>query len=247
MSDRPLILVSGCYDSRGSEFGDASLSLSNCYAAAVVAAGGLPIVLPVSGRPKEATDYVSRVDGILLTGGEDLYPEQYCSELPLAVAESIRPGSRNRDELEIAVAREAIAGRKPLLAICRGHQLLNVAFGGRLVADIPLEMPAAICHRDGELGCRLTHEITVESGSVAAELFGRVKVKVNSSHHQAVATAADGLLATAHTADGVVEVMELPDHGLPFGVSVQFHPERNQDQNPGYRFLFQRFVRASAG
>lgn len=244
MSDRPLILVTGCYDSRGSEFGDASISLSNRYTDAILAAGGLPIVFPVSGREKDVEDYLSRVNGVMLTGGEDLYPELYCGELPLAVAETVRPGSRTRDMLEVAVIRAAVTRKMPLLAICRGHQVLNVAFGGRLVADIRLEMTAAINHRDGDLGCRLMHALEVEPDSVAAQLFGKSGVRVNSSHHQAVVDVAEGLRPTARTSDGIVEVLEIDDSDLAFGMSVQFHPERFQDQNAGYRRLFERFVNA---
>ena len=247
MSRRPLILLTGCYDSRGSEFGDASLSLSNCYPEAVIAAGGLPIAFPVSGRAKDIAQYVSLVAGVLITGGEDIYPEKYCTDLPLEIAETIRPGSRRRDELEIALAHETLNQRKPLFAICRGHQLLNVAMGGGLMADLSLEMPDAIPHRNGEQGCRLMHPVNVEADSVAAELLGRTDMKVNSSHHQAVVDVADGLRATATTSDGVVEVMEFTDADrLPFGLSVQFHPERFQEQNPGYRRLFERFVIAAS-
>lgn len=248
MPDRPIILVTGCYESRGSEFGDASLSLSNRYCEAVVEGGGLPIAFPVSGRTKDVGDYVGLSAGILLTGGEDIYPENYCEELPLAVAETVRPGSRRRDELEIALVHETLKQRKPLLAICRGHQILNVAMGGELIADLELEKPDAIEHRNGELGCRLTHVLDIESDSVAAELLGRTDVKVNSSHHQAVLQPAAGLRATARTSDSIVEVMEFSETGrLPFGVSVQFHPERFQDQNPGYRRLFERLVTTAAG
>lgn len=247
MSGRPLILVSGCYDSRGSEFGDASLSLSNRYSECIIAAGGLPLVLPVSSRTKEVAEYVSRVDGVLLSGGEDIYPDRYCGELPLAVAGTVRPGSRTRDELEIATAIEVIARVKPLLAICRGHQVLNVALGGKLVSDIELEMPDAIRHFDEEQSARLTHLVTVERVSQAAELFGLSNVVVNSTHHQAVVDVATGLRATARTSDGIVEVMELSNPGGAFGMSVQFHPERRQEQNQGYRRLFERFVTAARG
>ncbi|MGB0581246.1 MAG: gamma-glutamyl-gamma-aminobutyrate hydrolase family protein [Limisphaerales bacterium] len=244
---RARILVTGCYDSRGSEFGDASISLSNCYGEAVIAAGGLPLIFPVSARRKDVSEYVGLVDGLLITGGEDIYPDNYTESLPLEVAETIRPGSRRRDELEIALIHETFAQRKALFAICRGHQLLNIAMGGTLIADLALERPETISHRDRAQGCRHTHPIVVESDSLAAELLGRHDVIVNSSHHQAVAESADGLRSTAKTKDGVVEIMELDDpERLPFCVSVQFHPERFQEQNPGYKSLFQRFI-SSAG
>lgn len=245
---RPRILVTGCFDSRGTEFGDSSISLSNRYCEAIIDAGGLPIVFPVSGRIKDVPEYIGLADGVLITGGEDIYPENYTDSLPLEVAETIRPGSRRRDDLEIALVKESFDQRRPLLAICRGHQILNVAMGGKLIADLKIERPEAIPHRDGELGCRLTHPLEVEADSLAADLFGRTGVVVNTSHHQAVAEPADRLRATARTEDGIVEIMELaePDQ-TPFCMSVQFHPERFQEQNPGYQRLFQRFILASRG
>ena len=115
------------------------------------------------------------------------------------------------------------------------------------MSDIELEMPDAIRYFDEEQSARLTHLVTVERVSQAAELFGLSNVVVNSTHHQAVVDVATGLRATARTSDGIVEVMELSNPGGAFGMSVQFHPERRQEQNQGYRRLFERFVTAARG
>lgn len=239
---RPRILLTGCFEARGAEFSDASVSLSNLYARAIVEAGGLPFLLPFPGRGVEASDYAELADGILLTGGEDIFPEHYAAEVPLASAQRLRPGDLERDQLEIGLVKAARALGKPLLGICRGHQLLNVAFGGRLIMDLESELPEAVPHRDPNLGCALTHELMVEGDSLAAELLGANAV-VNSSHHQAVAEPAAGLRATARTSDGIVEVLEGVDDG-PFLLTVQFHPERLRWQNPAYAGTFRRFVEA---
>lgn len=239
----PRILLTGCFEPRGAEFGDAAVSLSNPYARAIVEAGGLPLLLPFAGNADLLPAYLEIADGVLLTGGEDIYPEFYTREVGLASAQRLRPGDLERDRLEIALVRAALDADKALLGICRGHQLLNVALGGTLIVDIETELPGAVSHRDPEQGCGLTHEVTVEPGSLVAELLGTNTV-VNSSHHQAVLEPAAGLRATARTADGIVEVMEGDDRGA-FLFSVQFHPERHRKQNPAYLEVFRRFVAAA--
>lgn len=239
----PRILLTGCFEARGAEFGDASISLSNPYARAIAEAGGVPLVLPFAGRNELVHEYVELADGIVLTGGEDIFPELYAEKVDLRSAQRLRPGDLERDRLEIDLAKAAIEAGKPLLGICRGHQLLNVALGGTLVVDVETELPDAICHRDPALSCALTHELIVESGTLAAELLGGNPV-VNTSHHQAVLEPADGLRATARTSDGIVEIME-SEESAAFLLSVQFHPERFRKQNPAYLEIFRRFVAAS--
>lgn len=242
MDRTPRILLSGCFEARGAEFGDASVSLSNPYARAVAEANGLPLVLPFAGGGVSISEYVDVADGVLLTGGEDIYPEHYASDVSLASAQRLRPGDLERDRLELDLVKAAIAAGRPLLGICRGHQLLNVALGGRLIVDVESELPDGVPHRDAELGCGLTHELSVEPGSLAEEMLG-ANTTVNSSHHQAVAEPASGLRATARTSDGIVEIME-GENGDAFLLSVQFHPERFRKQNAAYAEVFRRFVAA---
>ena len=232
--------MTGCFEARGAEFSDASVSLSNPYARAVAEAGGLPLVLPFTGDADLLGEYLDLADGVLLTGGEDIYPELYTRSAPLASAQRLRPGDLERDRMEIALVQAACSDGIPLLGICRGHQLLNVALGGGLVMDIESELPEAQPHRDPELGCGLTHELRLEPGSLAEGWFGGNPV-VNSSHHQAVLDPVAGLRAIARTRDGIVEMMEGTTGGS-FLLSVQFHPERFRRQNEGYRALFYRLV-----
>lgn len=245
---KPVILVTAAHDPRGTEFGDDSISLSNLYCRQLAVAGATPVIVPLTNGANDLDGYLRLAQGILITGGEDLFPDRYAPELPADVAATVKPGSRERDELEYSLIRAAAAKRIPFLGICRGHQAANVAFGGGLIADITTQMPDALPHRDAELGCGLTHAVRIESGSLLDEIFGPRERTVNSSHHQAVVEPAAGLRATARTEDGVVEALELADPAdHPFFLSVQFHPERTQKSNHAYQRLIGRFVEKATG
>jgi putative glutamine amidotransferase len=142
---------------------------------------------------------------------------------------------------------EVFRQRKPLLAICRGHQMLNVALGGTLVADIPSQMPRALNHRRTDKRGEIVHEVRLTSGSNLAKICSGQKLGVNSTHHQAVRRVAPGLRTVARSPDGVVEALELrpgASRWLPFLLSVQFHPERLADRYPAHRAIFDAFTRA---
>jgi putative glutamine amidotransferase len=243
---KPVVLVSACYAASGTEFSDPSISLSNQYCRRIARAGGLPIVVPLTETETVAAEYLEIADAVMLTGGEDLHSDLYAADLPVDLAQTVRPGSLERDDLEISLVRGAFAARKPFLGICRGHQIANVAFGGRLVVDIEQEMPGAEQHRDVELGCGLTHRIEIAQDSLMRRLFGEGENVVNSSHHQAVLRVADELRATAKTTDGIVEAMELSEADRsPFFLTIQFHPERTQKKNHAYQRVFDEFVEAA--
>ena len=127
MSSRPLILVSPCTQARGVEFGDPSLSLSLAYPLAVEAAGGIPWILPCLPRREHVAESVRRADGVLLTGGEDVQPRIYGPDLPPALGRTVVAEAPERDLFELLLVDEVFRQRKPLLAICRGQQILNVA------------------------------------------------------------------------------------------------------------------------
>ncbi|NDA67825.1 MAG: gamma-glutamyl-gamma-aminobutyrate hydrolase family protein, partial [Verrucomicrobia bacterium] len=153
-----------------------------------------------------------------------------------------------RDVLEFALVDEVFRQRKPLLCICRGHQMLNVALGGTLIVDIPTQLPGALAHKQVERKFELVHEVTFAVDSQIAALLGTIQSGTNSTHHQAVARVADALRVTGTTSDGVIETMELKDPSqLPFLQSVQFHPERLYDRHPHFAELFRDFIRTSAG
>ena len=244
----PLILVTPCQQAAGTEFADASISLSNRYTQAINDAGGMPLVLPVTATRDQIAELVRRAEGVLLTGGEDIELKHYAPDTLPELAAKLGEVEPERDVLELALVDEVFRQRKPLLCICRGHQMLNVALGGTLIVDIPAQLPGAHTHKQVERKFELVHDVSLASDSQIAALLSAVKVGTNSTHHQAVARVADALRVTGTTSDGVVETMELKDKSLlPFLQSVQFHPERLYDRYPHFAELFRAFIRASAG
>jgi putative glutamine amidotransferase len=247
---RPLVLISAHTEKRGSELPDAGVSLSHRYSDALAAAGAIPMVLPCTAEPGVIRDAVVATHGILLSGGDDVHPAYYARRLPPEVRARVYPAQGVRDLFEFLLIDEVFRQRKPLLAICRGHQLLNVALGGTLVADLPLQRPTTHGHNRQKQRFEPVHEVNVEPGSLLARVTGRERLQVNSTHHQAVDRVAGALRITGRSTDGVVEAMELGDpapDALPFLLSVQFHPERLCDRYPEHARLFSAFVDACGG
>jgi len=249
MASRPLILVSPSIEKRGVEFHDLSASLSVKYDAAVLHAGGIPVTVPVTTDRAVLAEAVRRVEGVLLTGGDDINSDLYDATLSAKIKKTVEqtPDGGARDLRELILIEETFRQRKPLLAICRGHQLLNIAFGGQLVADIRQQVPGALNHQQLDKACELVHEAALTPGSLLAKMVGKPFFGVNSSHHQAVLTPADPFTATAVSADGIVEAMELNPltaWKMPFLLSVQFHPERLTPRFAAHRAIFESFVAA---
>jgi len=249
MASRPLILISPSIEKRGVEFHDLSASLSVKYDFAVLHSGGIPVTVSVTTDRAILAETVRRVEGVLLTGGDDINSDLYDKKLPAKIKKTVdqTPDGGARDLRELILIEEAFRQRKPLLAICRGHQLLNIAFGGRLVADIRQQVPGAMNHQRLDLACELVHEAALTAGSLLAKMAGRRVLGVNSSHHQAVLVPADPFVATAVSKDGIVEAMELKPEAarkLPFLLSVQFHPERLTPRYAAHRAIFDQFVAA---
>ena len=187
-------------------------TLSNNYVEAIRKAGGIPILLPVMADSLQAAGTIALLDGVLLSGGEDIDPDYY-GETP--VNGTVQVNAR-RDTSDFLIASEALRQHKPILGICRGEQLMNVMLGGSLVQDIPSQVGGKVSHSKGAI-----HKIGVEKESVLYELFGKDSLTVNSYHHQAVNIPGKDVKVTARASDGVVEAYEAP------GVTaVQFHPEK---------------------
>lgn len=251
MASRPLILVSPSIEKRGVEFHDLSASLSVKYDFAVLHSGGIPVTVPVTTDRAVLAEVVRRVAGVLLTGGDDINSDLYDEKLPAKIKQTVdqTPDGGARDLRELILIEETFRQRKPLLAICRGHQLLNIAFGGQLVADIRQQVPGALNHQRLDQPGELVHEAALTPGSLLAKIVGRRVFGVNSSHHQAVQTPAELFVATAVSADGLVEAMELKPAAArkwPFLLSVQFHPERLTPRYAAHRAIFDKFVAACA-
>jgi len=211
------------------------------YVDAIVAAGGAPMLIPL-GIGKEAIERIlPMLDGLVLTGGDDITPEQY-GERPHEKLGRVNP---QRDEMELELARRAMEIDLPTLGICRGIQLLAVAGGGTLYQDLPTQRPDLGPHHIGEHGRdHLAHDVDIVAGSRLAAALGSSRVRVNSLHHQAVAQVPPGFMVTAESGDGVVEGMERPD--LRFVVALQCHPEGIwRTMAPEMGRLFSAFVDAA--
>jgi putative glutamine amidotransferase len=247
----PLILVSPDIASKGKEHSDFSISLSNRYQQALMVAGGLPLTLPATNSRELLAECVRRADGVMLTGGDDVDPRLYANGLPARVRRTVgvTPDGGQRDFRELVLIDEVFRQRKPLLAICRGHQILNVALGGTLLADIPIQTSRALVHRRTDRRNEIVHEVRLTPGSLLAKIVGGHNLGVNSTHHQAVGRIAPPLRATAVSSDGMIEGLELKPAAarwLPWLLSVQFHPERLVDRYPAHQAIFRAFTQACA-
>jgi putative glutamine amidotransferase len=193
--------------------------IGHTYTDAVLHAGGLPVVLP----PLPEADVpalIEHLDGLVFTGGGDIEPWRYGEERH----ETIRKTNTGRDEFELALAREARKRRMPVLAICRGTQIVNVAFGGTLYQDIPSMVGPTGHMMKGEVVFTGHQSVTIEPGSLIARAMGTTDLMVNSIHHQAIKDLAPGFREVAWSDDGVIEGIQSDDDDWPL-LAVQWHPE----------------------
>ncbi|MGK2963216.1 MAG: gamma-glutamyl-gamma-aminobutyrate hydrolase family protein [Gemmatimonadaceae bacterium] len=217
--------------------------LNSAYIHALESAGLIPVIVPPLASDDAARAIAERFDGIVLTGGEDVDPSLYGQpRIPECGATNIA-----RDKTETALVRAARELRKPLLAICRGPQMLNVALGGTLYQDIPVQIAGALGHNAKDERSSRVHPVRIETGSRIAEAMGATDISVNSLHHQSVRGVAPGLVATAHSPDGVIEGVESSDSDW-WVIAVQWHPEEMNDAREDWdRGLFKAFAEQLAG
>jgi putative glutamine amidotransferase len=251
MTKPPLILISPCVEKEGAEFEDLSLSLSMYYPDALMSVGAIPLTMPATASREMVAEFVRRTDGILLTGGEDVNPKLYAKRLSprLRRTVTLTPDDGTRDLQEFMLVDEAFRQRKPLLAICRGQQVLNVALGGSLIVDIRSQFPGTLDHQRQDRRTEVVHDVHLTEDALLAKITGERILGVNSTHHQAVSRPAEMLRVTGRSRDDITESMQLkPEaaHLLPFLLSVQFHPERLADRHPVHRAIFAAFARACA-
>ncbi len=234
---RPLVGITTSYDDRR----QAVHSLRQEYVRAVDAAGGLPVVLAPLLDAAEAPALLARLDALVLSGGGDVDPALFGQ----APHPKLGRVLRERDDFELALCRAALARDLPILAICRGHQVLNVATGGTLIQDIP-----SLVARGGDHDPRCerwerAHAVAVTPGSRLHAILGTERVDVNSFHHQAIDAVGAGLRVSARAPeDGIIEGVEMP--GQRFVVGVQWHPESFWDRDPAQLALFRAVVQAAA-
>ena len=186
---------------------------------------------------------LQRVDGFLLPGGGDINPKVYGEE---TIYSNVSGVDDMRDALEFKMVKTVIDEQIPFLAICRGHQVLNVALGGTLWQDIATDMPEAVRHDNyGQFPRNyLAHPIRItRDDSLLAQQLQTTSISVNSLHHQAIRDLADGLTVTAVAPDGLIEAVEVSGH--PFALAVQWHPEHLVKDDPAMQKLFKGLVDAA--
>jgi len=217
--------------------------LRRTYLRALHLAGAAPFTIPLEMEEDVYRALFERLDGVFLAGGEDIDPGSY-GQAPHAL---LGQTDAERDRVEILLARWAVAEGKPLLGVCRGHQVLNVALNGVMLQDVQTMWPHAERHdyRDATLFTRdfLSHPVAVDPNSLLSRIVGE-RVQVNSLHHQAIDRLGRGLKVVGRTPGGVIEAVEVERH--PFAVGVQWHPEELV-ADAKMLGLFQAFARASTG
>jgi putative glutamine amidotransferase len=207
------------------------------YVEAVRRAGALAWLIP-PGEPRLA-ELLERLDGLVLSGGGDVDPELYGG----ASHPTIYNINRERDGMELELARLAFEQELPTLGICRGCQVINVAFGGSLIEHLPDVVGEEVAHRGTGPGTSSLHPVELAPGSRVARIVGDVFPHVSSSHHQALRRTADGFAVVGRARDGTIEAVERDDH--PFYLAVQWHPEETSAQDPGQQALFDALAAAA--
>jgi putative glutamine amidotransferase len=236
---RPLIGITTADFTR--EFGKPYHGAYARNAWAIADAGGLPVYIPTGLDEDVLRDLYERVDAVLLPGGPDVDPAIY--------GQDRHPETKviddARDSLELTLAKWTYDDDRPLFGICRGHQVMNVAFGGTLVQDIPSIVETKLLHDTPDELPRSTiqHEVALDADSRLASILGTTKVAVNSLHHQSVERPAPGIHITGYSPDGVVEALEAPDKR--YVLSVQWHPEDLYAGDDSMKRLFESFVEAA--
>ncbi|GAK60942.1 peptidase C26 [Candidatus Vecturithrix granuli] len=211
------------------------------YVHAVVTSGGAPFFIPLVREQSVIERLITKLDGLLLTGGADINPLYFHSE----PHPNLGLIDQEKDELELRITKLALEADIPILGICRGIQVLNVANGGTLYQDIFSEIPTAplLKHRQQAPMTTLTHSMKIEPGTHLHEMLQQTAILVNSHHHQAVKDVAPDFRITARATDGIIEGIELPSR--KFVVGVQWHPEGSFQEDTYAQRLFQAFIQAA--
>lgn len=240
---KPLIgITSGHVANQHHPSGPYTFAQAHTYAEAISQEGGIPVIVPISKNAEEVKAVFDRLDGILFAGGDDIAPDLYGQEVSHTAKVDVV-----RDTHEVTLMNLALEAKKPILAICRGMQLLNVVRGGTLYQDIQKEVPDAKNH-DGYLRegpGPLIHNLSIVDGTALAGILKAKEIRSNSFHHQAVKDVAAGMTVNARAEDGIIEGIE--DMSQGYIMAVQPHPESLAVNNyPEWRPLFQSFIEAAS-
>lgn len=210
------------------------------YVEGIREAGAIPVIMPLTDDEGVLGYFLSSSDGFMLTGGHDVSPRLYGEE-PLSCCEDT---SAIRDFQDSYILKGAIEQGKAILGICRGIQLMNVALGGTLYQDLPLQRRSEVVHHMTPPYDRRAHDVSLVPSSPLHKLLGKETIGVNSYHHQAIKELAPALEVMATAEDGIVEAVCLPSH--PFCWAVQWHPEFSYRSDEESRLLFKAFTIAAA-
>ena len=216
-------------------------SLNLDYANSIIEAGGIPILLPIT-NPNLCEEYLNIIDGILFSGGEDIAPHLFHEEpiLKLGSVDSIR------DNFELTLFSKAFDRKIPILGICRGLQLINVALGGNLYQDIDTQVLNVNGHHPSNIARdELYHSVIIEKNSFLYKVFKSTKISVNSFHHQAIKNIGQNLIISAKSQDGIIEAIESSDIHSHFILAVQWHPENLKTKYLEFLNIFKVFIEAS--
>ena len=214
------------------------LTLNQDYVEAVLRAGGTPVLFPMTEDPAGIAALLDRVDGLLLSGGGDIVPARYGEEKLPCCGEC----SEIRDAMEYPACLEALRRRMPVLAICRGLQVLSCVLGGTLYQDLAEQFGSALAHPQYDTPRDPVHQVDVRAGTLLSSVVGEGALPVNSRHHQGIRELGKGLRISAVSPDGLIEGIEMPD--LPFVLGVQWHPESLSDRYPLHQKIFDAFAEA---
>ena len=235
---KPVIGISGSLiiDDSGSFAGYKRSYVNNDYILSVIKNGGIPFIIPFNENEEVIKAQMEMIDGLLLSGGQDVAPKNYGEE-PTPKLGDIFP---ERDDFEYALLKSALEAKKPVLGICRGSQIINTYFNGSLYQDLSYIGKDVLKHNQVNSPSMVTHSVTIDKSSKLFDIFGEEKIRVNSFHHQAVKKVGEGLVKAAKAPDGIVEAIEKTDY--PFLVAVQWHPEMLQNSVDMMNKLFLRFI-----
>jgi putative glutamine amidotransferase len=238
LNKKPIIGITGAYVKHNEYMEGAYVHQD--YQKSVAANGGIPIIIPFI-TPETALETLRLCDGIILSGGEDVDPKFYGQD----PHRNLGPTTTERDLTEIAIVKYVIENDIPLLAICRGVQILNVALGGTLIQDISSQVKEPIQHTQKIERSRDIHWVTICKDSKLFQIVGSDRVRVNSLHHQAIDRIASELRIVAQSSDGIIEAVEY-SHQSRFVMGVQWHPESMANTNDAMNNLFASFIKGSS-
>ena len=216
------------------------LTIHHDYMEAVLRAGALPVMLPLTQDAQVLHAALNAVDGVVVTGGVDVHPRMYGEEVLPCCGTIIEA----RDAMETIVVQYALEKDLPLLCICRGMQLCNCVLGGSLYQDIPTQYGKDLLHSRSDTPNDPVHEASVYEGTLLHSIVHTDTMHINSRHHQAVKKLAPGAVLCATAPDGLVEAFEIP--GKTFALAVQWHPESLSDRYPDAQLIFNAFTKACA-